>query len=156
MHDFIRRFKKIMSVYIVYMGDALLQVISGILNLLQLPRMFILNTRPHINILLSLYLKIHFLQAWKLQFYYNRSWARSWEHTEDTLPHLWCYRPLERQRTSLDRAGLQRQICRFYCVDHCQRELVGSGEHSPWNRNTRLIYTSYVNFRRQTTSGTRR
>lgn len=63
MHDFIRRFKKIMSVYIVYMGDALLQVISGILNLLQLPRMFILNTRSHINILLSLHLKIHFLQA---------------------------------------------------------------------------------------------
>lgn len=55
-----------MSVYIVYVGDALLQVVSGILNLLQLPRMLTLNTRPHINILLSLHLKIHFLQAWKV------------------------------------------------------------------------------------------
>lgn len=153
MHDFIRRFKKIMSVYIVYMGDALLQMISGILNLLQFPRMFTLNTGPHINILLSLHLKIYFLQAWKLQFYYNRSWARSWERAEDTLPHLWCCRPSERQRTSLDRAGPRRQICRFYCADRCRRELVGSGEHSPWNRNARLIYMGYVNFRRRTTSG---
>lgn len=55
-----------MSIHIVYVGDALLQVVSGILNLLQLPWMLTLNTRPHINILLSLHLKIHFLQAWKI------------------------------------------------------------------------------------------